>query len=311
MVKYNQQMGVCMKIINFSNREFSKLEYLNLPKNLCNQEAKLYLLDSKQKWEHDLYVLKCFNENYGRYFSNKLYTINELINMKDKINMDELVFPIALFSVNGEVKGYIMPFVKGVNLKAVLDSPFVPFEKKFVYLKKVGLILEKMRKVRLYNGVPDFYLNDLHEGNFVVDAETDNLKVVDLDSAKIGTNEPMIAKYLRSFSKINTVSKYHQQKNAYCNTFIPDENTDLYCYMIMIFNCMFGKNIDDYSITYFYEYLEYLDSLGVPREFLRMASGIYDHNNNENPCEYIEKLIPFYGRANVYTYEKVRAKKIA
>ena len=204
-----------------------------------------------------------------------------------------------------------MPFVKGVNLKVILDSPSIPIEKKIEYLKKVGLILEKMRKVRLYNGVPDFYLNDLHEGNFVVDAKTNDLKVVDLDSAKIGTNEPVGAKYLRSFSKINTVPKYHQQESVYCNTFVVDQNTDLYCYMIMIFNVFFGRNIDDYSKDYFYKYLEYLYSIGVPKEFLAMASNIYDNKDNENPYQYLEALKPFYGRTHVNTFEKVRVKTLA
>ena len=42
--------------------------------------------------EYENYKLfKKFNKTEGEYFSSKLYTINELINNKDKIEIEELV----------------------------------------------------------------------------------------------------------------------------------------------------------------------------------------------------------------------------
>ncbi|UKI28760.1 MAG: hypothetical protein L6V78_07850 [Clostridium sp.] len=64
-------------------------------------------------------------------------------------------------------------------------------EVKIKYLKDIGTILEKMDEVRKYAELEDFYLNDLHEGNFIVDEEG-TLRVIDLDSCKIAGNMPFL-----------------------------------------------------------------------------------------------------------------------
>ena len=299
-----------VKVENFSSRDFNKLKPLNLPKSLAHQEADLFLLESKNRWEKVDYIFKCFKSCKGTYFSNKLYTINELIDKNDLIGIDELIMPIVLGTVDKEIRGYIMPYIEGPNLKLLLESSHVKIEQKIKYLKEIGVILEKMRKVREYNGIPNFYLNDLHEGNFILNARTKKVNVIDMDSIKIGTNEPMLAKYLRPFSKIMDVPKYQKQDNGYFNTFIVDQNTDLYCYILMIFNTLFHINVDDISVDEFYEYLEYLYNLGISREFIDIVANIYGNKDNENPYEYLDDIVPFYDKINKDGMEKKLVRTI-
>jgi len=65
-----------------------------------------------------------------------------------------------------------------------------------------------MRRVRKYTYIKDFYLNDIHENNFVIDRNTDSVGVVDIDSCKINGNYTFGSRYLFPMSMIANNSKY-------------------------------------------------------------------------------------------------------
>ncbi len=297
-----------MQVVNFKQREFENLKPLDLPSNIFNTEAEMFIIPEKNKWTRKQTILKKLYVDMGETFSNKLYTIHELLDKKDIIGIDELVMPEALATVNGELVGFTMPYVPNINFQAVLNSKEITTTQKIAYLKEVGELLEKIKAVRKYSEVKDFYLNDIHENNFILNKETGKINAVDLDSCKIGNNLTAAARYLTPISQLPYITKYKTLEHSVGGVYEVSENTEVYCYVVMIFNFFFGSNIGKISIGDYYVYLDYLAKIGVSKEFLDKVSYIYVGKNNENPWEYLEELAPFYGRAHQNVFELVRKK---
>lgn len=291
-----------MKIYDLTKREFDKLGKLELSRHVFNTEGIMYLVDSKKKWAKDKAVIKEFYNNEGEYFSNKLYTINELIMNKDNIDIEELVLPNSLISVDNEIIGYSMPYVDSYNLQDVLKSSEFTSTEKISYLKQVGEILEKMRLLREY-GVKDFYLNDIHESNFVVNKDTNKIHVVDLDSCKIKNNLTFSSKYLSPVGHLSDIGKYKELTKSLGGVFKINYDTELYCYIVMIFNYLLGYKLSELSIPEFYSYLEYLYKLGISREFLDMVSNIYINKPNQNPYEYLDEFNEVIDKTNIRAFK--------
>lgn len=297
-----------MQILNMSHRRFETLKPLELPRNVLNTEAQMYIVPGKNKWSKKQTILKRLYHDSGEIFSNKLYTIHELLDKKEKIAVEELVMPEALASIDSEIVGFTMPFIPNINFQEVLDSKEFTTTQKIAYLKEIGELLEKLHRVREHKGVKGFYLNDIHENNFILNTNTGKINVVDLDSCKIGNNLTAAARYLTPTSQLPYISKYISIDSPVGGAFETSENTEIYCYIIMIFNFFFGSNIGRLSIPEFYVYLEYLAKIGVSKEFLDKISYIYTGKTNENPYEYLEELEEFYGRTHKNTFELVRKK---
>lgn len=297
-----------MQVVNFKQREFENFKPLDLPSNIFNTEAEMFIIPEKNKWTRKQTILKKLYIDMGETFSNKLYTIHELLDKKDIIGIEELVMPEALATVNDELVGFTMPYVPNVNFQAVLNSKEITTTQKIAYLKEVGELLEKIKAVRKYTEVKDFYLNDIHENNFILNKETGKINAVDLDSCKIGNNLTAAARYLTPISQLPYITKYKTLEHSVGGVYEVSENTEIYCYVVMIFNFFFGSNIGKLSIGDFYVYLDYLAKIGVSKEFLDKVSYIYVGKNNENPWEYLEELAPFYGRAHQNVFELVRKK---
>ena len=216
--------------------------------------------------------------------------------------------PEKLIAVNSKIVGFIEPLINGINFQTVLDSPEFTKEQKIEYFKQIGRILENMKNVRTYTSLTDFYLNDLHENNFILNTNTGKINVVDMDSCKINGNIPFPSRYLSPISLINNVPKYVkiEKESLIGECFKVDENTDYYCYMVMILNYLYGKSITRLSMEEFYNYLSYLRTIGVSTELIDKFYSIYSEKDNENPFEYLDCLSEIDGRSNYRVYEYKR-----
>ena len=211
---------------------------------------------------------------------------------------------------------------ESINLSTALRSRDISNERKINYLKQIGMILEKMKLRREYTSVSEFYINDLHESNFIIDTN-DKVRVIDIDSCKINDNGIFNSKYLSSKSFIKEVYKYEKNKEGSTNyyedtyhkystditgAFVPDENTDLYCYIMVILNFLYEANICNFTLQEFYEYLEYLQTIGVDRELISYFEKITTCSDNINPYELLDSLIPYIGRSNYHVYSYYKKK---
>lgn len=201
-----------------------------------------------------------------------------------------------------------MPRAEGINLTEILKTKDIEYKEQIYYLKKIGEILIQLHNIRKYTPLKDFYINDLHDSNFIVDPNKRELSVIDLDSCKICSNEPFAARFLTPFSLIKGVDKYKINEDIHSNGYIvPNSDSDLYCYSMIILNYLYGGKISR-DISEFYKYLTYLEDIGIDKNLLDVFSKIVVSNcKNENPLNYLDTLTSeqIY-RAKEVVYTKVR-----
>ncbi len=281
-----------MNIMNMSKYDLKKIKKFSLASGLINTEAELFILKEKNDWNIEYKMLKVFYNNSGSNFSNKLFTINELIDKKEIINMNELVIPEKILIINDEVKGFSMSYIKSVSFETVLNDFKIDNLKKIKYFKQISNILKKMDQLRKNSELSDFYLNDIHENNFIVNNETDKINVVDLDSCKIGGNKPFAAKYLTMYAPISNMNSKYKLNNDinFSSYVIPDKNTDLYCYTMMIINFLFKGKANLMNRDKYYLYLDYLRSIGYSYNLLDKFYKIYEYVDNELIDEELNEL---------------------
>ena len=157
-----------MLVKNYKREEMDQMKVLPNIKIPFFNEGQLYLTD------RDTVVKRISNLN-GNYFSNKLYTIHSLENKRNVINMEELVLPTNLVSINKEVVGYEMPYIHGVTLDDYLKyerittrscgTEFIPSVETDLYCYSI-MILNKVlldNLSRVYSDRPNVNVDCLLE----------------------------------------------------------------------------------------------------------------------------------------------------
>lgn len=278
-----------MQIINMSKTKLNSLEPLILPKNVTSTECELfkYPYYGKEK------LLKKLHRTDGIIFANKLYTIEALNANKDSMPSN-FVLPESLVSINKKIEAFTMKYIKGINLSVIINNPDITYEEKIHYLKSIGRILEQMQNIRKYTNLNNFYLGDIHEDNFLVERDKQEIYIVDLDSCKIAGNKSFPGRYLTNSSLIkynNTKYQTLSQTDDLADYKI-DENTDIYCYIIMILNYLYDGRVDRLSLDKFYDFINYLEDIKVNIELIECFNKIVVGGNNINPCNYLDTLTP-------------------
>ncbi len=276
-----------MQIINMSKTKLNSLEPLILPKDVTSTECELFKYNYYGKEK----LLKKLYRTNGIIFANKLYTIEALNSNKDNIPSNFIV-PEVLVSINKQIEAFTMKYIKGTNLSIILNEPTITYEEKINYLKSIGNILEQMKNIRKYTELKDFYIGDIHEDNFLVDTEKQEIFVADLDSCKIADNKSFPRRYLTTASLL----RYNEIKYSLLDE--PDriadykvtEETDIYCYIIMILNYLYDGRVDRLSIEEFYRFINYLDDIEVNKELIENFEKIVVGAPNVNPVNYLDKL---------------------
>ena len=289
-----------MESINISKNEMKKMEELLVSTYTSSEGDVIRDVNNSKR------AFKLLFRKKGTYFSNKLYTINSLVDLSESVDMPEMVFPEHLLTVDKEVVGFSMPLINGVTLADILFNSDIDIKVKVKYLKQIGSILEKMASVRKENPKLNWYLNDLHERNFMVDLEKERLYAVDLDSCRILGNHPFVSKYLSSFSPlIDFPEKYHTDFQISCGgDFVADENADLYSYAMLVIDFLYGARINLASEEEYFRYLEYLKSIGAPQELVDAWAKVYTNDNNVNFAPLLDSLPYFYEKTDRGLYLK-------
>ena len=295
-----------MKVITISKKAYSKLEPLVLPREIFNTEAKMYDFNYRgnRKVIKSLYTLD------GERFANKLYTLEMLDTHREYLPVTFHI-PDALLSVNGSIKGFTIPYVEGINLSTILQDRQVSIKEQIYYLKKIGEILEQLRNIRQYTPLKDIYINDLHESNFIVNPNNRSLQSIDLDSCKIGTNTVFPSRFLGPSQLLkDNENKYRPNPETNGSGYIiPSEDTDLYCYMMIILNYLYGGKVNSMNIIEFYEYMNYLSKIGIHKELLDIFEKLINTCHNENPVNLLDSLTEEnVCRANIKVYSQARNK---
>ncbi|MDY4236427.1 MAG: hypothetical protein SOX86_00230 [Bacilli bacterium] len=279
-----------MQVISMSQNKYKQLTKMNLPKEVFNTEAIIY--DFRYKGQDK--VFKKLLNNTGVNLANKLYTL-EMLDVNRKYLPENLCIPDYLTIVGGVVEGFTMPKIEGVNLSTILKNKNLTIEEKIYYLKKIGELLHQLDQIRKYTPFNDFYLNDIHESNFIVNLYKKSITAVDLDSSRVYSKATFASRYLTPFALLNNVKdkyKIIDETSSNLGYVEADRNTDLYCYIIMILNYLYGENVNNLSLTDFYDYLEYLENIGIDKELTEIFKTIVSNKDNENPYDLLDTLKP-------------------
>ena len=295
-----------MERINLTRYRLNNLARYNLSDNVISTEAKIYYFYHKIKWENEIKALKFFRKDLSDEKVANIEFLDE--HRKELEKIPSLVLPETLVSYYNKDRGIVMPFIDHMNLADLLKFENFEDSVKLKYLKAVGEVLNDISLVKKYNsGLKDFAINDLHEANVIIDSKTSQIRIVDIDSAYTGS--------------IITASKYltlneNLELSAFSNKYpvnddeslIPNEQTDLYCYHMMILNFLYGGNVASLSQDEFYYYLDYLNKIGTKDEFIESCLRLYINQENINPKDYVEDLVGIVPRAGNKIY-KLYTKK--
>lgn len=298
-----------MEIIKLNKKQFENLQPLELDPKIFNTEAQIFKLNEKKQWSENLKLFKKFYIDDGDVFNNKLATVISLINYNDILSRLDVILPEKLATINSDLVGFTMPYIDSINFQVVLNDKNIQDSKKIEYFKQIGNLFEHMKDIRKYTELKDFYLNDVHEGNFIVSKTTDKVMAVDLDSCKINNNKPFPAKYLTPSIEFGYLEqKYLPYDREHMGFFVPDENTDMYCYSVMLLNYFYGGNILKISLEEYYKYLQYLKDIGFPTALVDIFSKLYSLANNENPLVYLDELPKDHCKSNKLVFNYINRK---
>ena len=234
---------------------------------------------------------------------NKILFLNRYKNLMPS----NFVIPEFLVLLDNKDLYMAMDYVNGNNLGDVLKDKNINICDKKKYLSYIGNVLEEMKCIRKNYLLNDFYLGDIHEDNFIV--SNDKLYTIDLDDIKIDSISP-IASYLQVgslFSYLHTDKYIIEDYNPYFVKYKVDYNTDMYCYIMVILNFLYGDNVNNMNINDFYCYLDYLYKIGIDSSLLECFNSIYSDFDNINPMNYIDSLTSnqiYRAKKIVYKYNK-------
>lgn len=270
-----------MQVENISKHDFRKIKQYVPDNGISNMECKLYILDCKDKWNKNYKLFKKLRNIKGSYFTNKKYIITKLIEMKDIINIAELVMPIELMSINNEICGYTMPYIENICVSRIMRAN-IENKEKIQCLKEIGLLIEQIANKEL------IYPSDIHEGNFILNKETNKINMVDMDSVYMNGYKPSISKYLTDNQHLYNFHKYPMDNH---DLHIPNRNTMYLSYIYMILNFISGCGyISELSLSKYYRYLNKISDLGISKELVDIFSKIYTESDNVNPVDLLETI---------------------
>ena len=167
----------------------------------------------------------------------------------------------------------------------------MPLQSKIKCFKELNDVLLKMEKVRNRTN-NNFYLNDFHEENILFNVETKGINIVDIDSCRILQNQPFPSKYLTPVSLSSYFpNKYKTSSNENGEFVIADENSDIYCYALIILNFLYKGKFYQLDLKTVQLYFEYLKEIGFSNEFIDIISKPFKEDcQNQLFGDYLDEI---------------------
>ncbi len=277
--------GDTMEVQNYSKDKFETFVPLHLG-NITHTESDLYFMTYKKQ----NMIFKKLYVDFGNIFSNKLYTLSALIDNKERFDIEEIVFPKQLITISKDLKGFIMPYISNINFSTFLSLKNKTLQDKINCFRQINDILLKMKSIREKYNI-DFYINDFHEENILYNVETNSINLVDIDSCRILNNKPFASKYLTPMSLAALYSKYNVSETDSAGYIVADQNSDIYCYAIMVLNFLCNDKFYKFDYKTVEEYFEYLKKIGFSNEFVdKFNKPFIDDVDNEFLGDYLEEI---------------------
>ena len=294
-----------MKKLVLNNKEFESLEKLPLVEGTVEKESIMYYSPEKEKE-----VLKVYTD-----YDNKIYIMEKLKNTRNLLRyikeqeFPELLRPLGIVYLDDKIIGTIYPEIEAYTARTYLYLNIIPMKVKIEILKRIGMLLEKIKSTNPeYNAA----FSDVHIDNFLIDdisvdenRNINHLSIVacDTDSMKIKDSKGNPAYYLYDSDKLVNFNKYKLDSEK---MIIPDSNTDIYCYIMLILDFI-SKNGYAYclSVNEYNRYLDYLDKLGIDSKLLESFASVYKKDiDNISPLPYLDALYDIDENASLQSFYK-------
>ena len=278
-----------MNQISLRMHQVRALKELRLPRGILNTEALMLVLNKKYRTQDGKrMLLKYLDAQDDEEIMDRKTRVLSYLMHSPYQELEELVIPDHKVLVDSKLAGFAMPLIsRHVNLGKLINDPKVSFEIKKKYLIELGNLIDRVRRVEAKHKM---FFADLNEFNFIIDADK-RLKAIDLDSSYvegIDMNPPDMAYYLLKNNYLSSLpKKYPTTKEG---VIISNENSDLYCYNMIILNAISGERMFKIDIEIYYQYLLYLEQIGVSEELIDVFRAIYEPRNNSNPRLLLEEL---------------------
>ncbi len=293
-----------MNVLNLRMKEIKKLRELYLEPGVLNTEAYMLVLKRKYSPDKKERVFKYLDMQEDQsIMSKKLYTVTTLDTLDEYKEIEELIIPDSIIYVDHNIAGFACELIYNhKNLGIIINNKNISLDKKLSYLKQMGDIIDKVERIKREDNV--FQFGDLNEYNFIIDTN-DKVKAIDLDSAYLGVGEPLnMAYYLLKNKYIKSLPEKYKSTNK--GIVIPSNNTDLYCYNMILLNALSKENLYRKDIDTYYKYLDYIKSLDLPKDLLESLNNIYIPKDNINPKDCLEEINPSLEKELEYeTFQKV------
>lgn len=178
-----------------------------------------------------------------------------IANSKPLRNLQELSFPIAIYSNQGRIDGYVMEYHNMQHLGHYLNE------------RNHNIVLRAFRQLAdLTNRLPkNVYIGDLHSGNVLVGDDT--IRLIDIDgfSLKYGHKISCPLKVFLNHS-VFSHKKYHDSKGR----FLISRDSDIACVLWLFLTYLMEADPFQYTEAELKSYLTFLTKLGLPKDLYEM-----------------------------------------
>ena len=292
-----------MEKLVLSETEFNNLKKLPLVEGTIEKESIMYYVPNNE--EEIIKVYKNFDDK--SYLMEKLRNTRYLLKYIKENQIQELLKPHGIAMIDKEIIGIIYPEIEAYTARFYLNLNIIPIKLKIEILRKIGLLLDKIKNTNpKYNAA----FADVHLDNFLInDIIVDKYKNItklsiigcDTDSMKIMDSKGTPGYYLYDGEKLSKFNKYKIDSEK---TIIPDSNTDIYCYNMIILdyisksNFVYCLNIDEYN-----RYLDYLDRLNIDTNLLLAFESVYKKDiDNISVLPFIDSLYKIDENASLSSF---------
>lgn len=265
-----------MKEIRLTEEEFNELAPFHM-EHVIHNESNIYDMPNNPDK-----LLKIYSLHDKDYLDEKKKDIDNLIKFSKEEKIPEIVIPIGLIYLDDLFIGELLPRVYGHTASLVIYNNEVSFNNKIKVFENIGKILYKVQYSK-----PKFNAcySDVHLDNFMV---SDNkVLAIDSSSMKIYDSKGITNFYLYQLSTMD-IEKYELDEEG---TVIPDKNTDIYCFIMMILRFLSGSDLYILNVERYKEYLDKLVYNGFDEELINCFNSIYEEDiDNINPLVHLNTL---------------------
>lgn len=292
-----------MEKIEINKYHLKKFEVLKTSRFVRMTEGMIYLYPVKNGNDVEEKVIKKF---FLEPLENKLKVIETLDdNRYSLLRYNELVLPETIITSGGEPYAIVLRYVPGMNFSDYLVDENIPNNQKIQRFKEIGNFLNIMSEFRKYDKqLSNFYLGDIHSSNFLVN--NDRIKIIDLDSCTIGDCVPSMSNYLSGNHLLAEFSPKYEFLNGDRRIMKSSTDTELYCYSMMLLSFLAKSNVSKLSIPEYYEYINYLNSIGLDSEMCDIFRCLYTYKENEDFHELLNISDNVINHASYDEFERIR-----